>query len=61
MKAALDARGDPSLVVMGRTGTRGGGPSAASRAIALRAPAPMKRPESMRCFFTGLKNPCGRA
>ena len=30
MKAALDARGDPSLVVMGRTGTRGGGPSAAS-------------------------------
>src|ERR1700720_2907939 len=30
MKAALDARGDPSLVVMGRTGTRGGGASAAS-------------------------------
>jgi carboxyvinyl-carboxyphosphonate phosphorylmutase len=30
MKAALDARGDPSLVVMGRSGTRGGGPSAAS-------------------------------
>src|SRR5215217_643985 len=29
MKAALDGRGDPSLVVMGRTGTRGGGPSAA--------------------------------
>src|SRR4030081_168465 len=28
MKAALDARGDPSLVIMGRTGTRGGGPTA---------------------------------
>src|SRR5205807_9372492 len=28
MKAALDARSDPSLVVMGRTGTRGGGASA---------------------------------
>jgi oxaloacetate decarboxylase len=30
MKAALDARGDPSLVIMGRTGTRGGGPKASS-------------------------------
>ena len=28
MKAALDARSDPALVIMGRTGTRGGGPSA---------------------------------
>src|SRR2546423_9198509 len=28
MNAALDARGDPSLVIMGRTGTRGGGPHA---------------------------------
>jgi oxaloacetate decarboxylase len=27
MKAALDARTDPALVIMGRTGTRGGGPS----------------------------------
>ena len=30
MKAALDARNDPALVIMGRTGTRGGGPSATS-------------------------------
>src|SRR3989440_12623280 len=30
MKAALDGRGDPSLVIMGRTGTRGGGRSATS-------------------------------
>ena len=28
MKAALDGRSDPTLVIMGRTGTRGGGPSA---------------------------------
>jgi oxaloacetate decarboxylase len=30
MKAALDGRSDPSLVMMGRTGTRGGGPTASS-------------------------------
>src|SRR5437762_959097 len=30
MKAALDARGDPSLVILGRTGTRSGGPKASS-------------------------------
>src|SRR5258707_6989628 len=30
MKAALDARGDPALVIMGRTGTRGGGAKASS-------------------------------
>jgi oxaloacetate decarboxylase len=30
MKAALDARTDPALVIMGRTGTRGGGPSPSS-------------------------------
>src|SRR5436305_7175466 len=30
MKAALGARGDPSLVIMGRTGTRGGAPKASS-------------------------------
>lgn len=29
MKAALDARSDPALVIMGRTGTRVGGPTAA--------------------------------
>src|SRR6059058_4238040 len=30
MKAALDGRSDPSLVIFGRTGTRGGGPKASS-------------------------------
>src|SRR5436190_16033963 len=30
MKAALDGRSDPSLVILGRTGTRGGGPKASS-------------------------------
>src|SRR2546430_3381508 len=30
MKAALDGRGDPALVIMGRTGTRAGDPSASS-------------------------------
>ena len=48
MKAALDGRGDPSLVVMGRTGTR----AAAHHSIsttALRAPGPMRLPASMRC------------
>src|SRR5437773_9530017 len=30
MKAALDGRTDPALVIMGRTGTRGGGPSPSS-------------------------------
>ena len=30
MKAAVDARTDPALVIMGRTGTRGGGPSPSS-------------------------------
>src|SRR5438874_8204179 len=30
MKAAVDARSDPALVIMGRTGTRGGGRSATS-------------------------------
>src|SRR5688572_20746505 len=30
MKAAVDARRDPALAIMGRTGTRGGGPTATS-------------------------------
>src|SRR5947209_11574620 len=32
MKAALDGRADPSLVIFGRTGTRGGGPKTSSLA-----------------------------
>src|SRR6266576_6253786 len=38
MKAAVDARTDPALVIMGRTGTRGEGPWATSFAIASRVP-----------------------
>src|SRR5712692_2687279 len=55
MKAALDGRGDPSLVIVGRTGTRGGGPSASSfdeciaRAIAYEATG------VDALFFTGIK------
>jgi len=55
MKAALDARTDPALVIMGRTGTRGGGPSASSlddcvvRAMAYEATG------VDALFFTGLK------
>jgi carboxyvinyl-carboxyphosphonate phosphorylmutase len=51
MKAAVDARSDPALVIMGRTGTPGGGPSATSfddcvaRAKAYEA--------SMRCSLPG--------
>jgi len=50
MKAALDARGDPSLVVMGRTGTRAAVHRLRALKIALRAREPMKLPGSMRCF-----------
>jgi len=55
MKAALDGRSDPALVIMGRTGTRGGGPSASSfdeciaRAIAYEATG------VDALFFTGIK------
>ena len=54
MKAALDGRSDPSLVIMGRTGTRGGGPSAASfEECLVRAKAYNATGVDAR-FFTGL-------
>ena len=49
MKAAVDARSDPALVIMGRTGTRGGAPTAASVDDSV---ARAKAYEAM--FFTGL-------
>src|SRR6187455_1669443 len=35
MKAAVDGRSDPSLVIFGRTGTRGGGPKTSSFAACI--------------------------
>ena len=55
MKAALDARGDPSLVVMGRTGTRGGGPSAASLDDCVARAKAYEAAGVDALFFTGLK------
>ena len=46
MKAALDGRSDPSLVVMGRTGARVRSPVSTTRS---RAPRRMRPPASMRC------------
>jgi carboxyvinyl-carboxyphosphonate phosphorylmutase len=55
MKAALDARGDPSLVVMGRTGTRGGGASAASLDDCVVRAKAYESTGVDALFFTGLK------
>lgn len=55
MKAALDARGDPSLVVMGRTGTRGGGPSAAGLDECVARAKAYEATGVDALFFTGLK------
>jgi oxaloacetate decarboxylase len=55
MKAALDGRGDPSLVVMGRTGTRGGGPSAASLDDCVARAKAYEATGVDALFFTGLK------
>jgi carboxyvinyl-carboxyphosphonate phosphorylmutase len=55
MKAALDARGDPSLVVMGRTGTRGGGPSAGSLDDCVARAKAYEAAGVDALFFTGLK------
>ena len=55
MKAALDGRGDPSLVVMGRTGTRGGGPSAASLDDCVARARAYEATGVDALFFTGLK------
>jgi oxaloacetate decarboxylase len=55
MKAALDARTDPALVVMGRTGTRGGGPSAASLDDCVARARAYENAGVDALFFTGLK------
>jgi carboxyvinyl-carboxyphosphonate phosphorylmutase len=55
MRAALDARSDPSLVVMGRTGTRGGGPSAASLEDCVARAKAYEATGVDALFFTGLK------
>jgi carboxyvinyl-carboxyphosphonate phosphorylmutase len=54
MKAALDGRIDPALVVMGRTGTRGGGPSASSFEDCLARARAYDATGVDALFFTGL-------
>ncbi|MBR1228897.1 MULTISPECIES: oxaloacetate decarboxylase [unclassified Bradyrhizobium] len=54
MKAALDGRSDPALVIMGRTGTRGGGPSAASFEECLVRAKAYNATGVDALFFTGL-------
>jgi oxaloacetate decarboxylase len=55
MKAALDGRRDPSLVIMGRTGTRGGGPSAGSLEDCVTRARAYEATGVDALFFTGLK------
>ncbi len=54
MKAALDGRIDPALVVMGRTGTRGAGPSASSFEDCLARARAYDATGVDALFFTGL-------
>jgi oxaloacetate decarboxylase len=54
MKAALDGRSDPQLVVMGRTGTRGGGPTASSFEDCLARARAYDATGVDALFFTGL-------
>src|SRR5438874_5064343 len=54
MKAALDGRGDPSLVIFGRTGTRGGGPKASSFAECIERAKAYEATGVDALFFTGL-------
>ncbi|UPJ52558.1 isocitrate lyase/PEP mutase family protein [Bradyrhizobium sp. 200] len=54
MKAALDGRSDPSLVIMGRTGTRGGGAAASSFADCLARAKAYDATGVDALFFTGL-------
>jgi len=54
MKAAVDARRDPALVIMGRTGTRGGGPSATSFADCVVRAKAYEATGVDALFFTGL-------
>jgi carboxyvinyl-carboxyphosphonate phosphorylmutase len=54
MKAALDGRSDAALVVIGRTGTRGGGPSASSFEDCLARARAYDATGVDALFFTGL-------
>jgi oxaloacetate decarboxylase len=54
MKAALDGRSDPSLVIFGRTGTRGGGPKASSFAECIERAKAYEATGVDALFFTGL-------
>jgi carboxyvinyl-carboxyphosphonate phosphorylmutase len=54
MKAAVDGRSDAALVVMGRTGTRGGGPSASSFEDCLARARAYDTTGVDALFFTGL-------
>jgi carboxyvinyl-carboxyphosphonate phosphorylmutase len=54
MKAAVDARSDPALVIMGRTGTRGGGPSATSFGDCVARAKAYETTGVDALFFTGL-------
>jgi oxaloacetate decarboxylase len=55
MKAALDARTDPALVIMGRTGTRGGGPSPSGLDEAIARAVAYEGTGVDALFFTGIK------
>jgi carboxyvinyl-carboxyphosphonate phosphorylmutase len=55
MKAALDARADPALVIMGRTGTRGGEPSPSSLDDCVVRARAYEATGVDALFFTGLK------
>src|SRR5215470_10709017 len=54
MKAALDGRSDPSLVIFGRTGTRGGGPKASGFAECIERAKASEATGVDALFFTGL-------
>ena len=54
MKAAVDARSDPALVIMGRTGTRGGAPTAASVDDSVARAKAYEATGVDALFFTGL-------
>ena len=54
MKAALDGRSDPSLVIFGRTGTRGGGAKASSFAECVDRAKAYEAVGVDALFFTGL-------
>ena len=54
MKAALDGRSDPSLVIFGRTGTRGGGPKASGFGECIERAKAYEAAGVDALFFTGL-------